>query len=78
MTSEEDKKKLRNATLTVTPEEDKKKLTMALGRPVVVLREHASAVSYHTYSVSQVHEQQPCVIVFWSGMKLVCMADVNR
>ena len=78
VTPEEDKKKLRNATLTVTPEEDKKKLTMALGRPVVVLRELASAVSYHTYSVSQVHEQQPCVIVFWSGMKLVCMADVNR
>ena len=78
VTPEEDKKKLRNATLTVTPEEDKKKLTMALGRPVVVLRELASAVSYHTYSVSQVHEQQPCVVVFWSGMKLVCMADVNR
>ena len=67
-----------NPLETVTPEEDKKKLTMALGRPVVVLREHASAVSYHTYSVSEVHEQQPCVIVFFSEMKLVCMAEINR
>ena len=78
VTPTQDKTKLRNATLTPAGFQPQRCVTMALGRPVVVLRELASAVSYHTYSVSQVHEQQPCVIVFWSGMKLVCMAHVNR
>ena len=64
VTPTEDKTKLRNATLTPASFQPQRCVTMALGRPVVVLRELASAVSYHTYSVSEVHEQQPCVFVF--------------
>ena len=78
VTPEEDKRKLRAATLTPAGFAPQRCVTMALGRPVVVLRELASAVSYHTCSVSEVHEQQPCVFVFFSEMKLVCMAEINR